>query len=718
MVYPKAESISSLANYAKDIHTFSDSYLSAANMSYRTYSVALSGQHGDAIQLFVDKLNTLQAQLFDSYPTALAAYAQTVAAYEQALTGHGFHERMWSDLGEATNLKTLYTGDQATEISDRVSEMNALLKAGAEAAGVEAPDLTSIQSTATEGFSTAGSDRVNLATAVDGEWKTFTGTLTENAKTIQAFQSLINHVIYFTQVTPGDVAFRMTKGHLPASRMYYLDGINNESDVQAVKLLMSEEDYPNKADFFTDLGRFKNASQMSEGGADAIHGRLYEEMYRLNSDGYSENLGYFFQSMTVNHTKEDASEYAKKLSLASARFATVLKTQAIGEIPEFPPEGSPDWMYEEYYQKMQSLAPYLTHINGRLENASLLNDIFEYVYTNELGAQTYEPDGLPHTVKAIDKDTLRFNNKGDTKEVQFTVVNGLVPDFNLMKKSDYDNYTDPFDLADQGVSRFYYETEAKVTLTDHQTAGEVNIGKAAERLDELREEQKNATKDFIADLAVAATGEIPFLGAAVSSAKTALFDKDIVGAVYDASESILPPGVDTAKKVYETLVAYVDKVETVDAEIKTTNDSIHANLFDIGGTVPTNGGEMKSRFNSTYDLEGTLRQYDMEQNGLRGHSYRDARMDGKNNIEAIKQVNSFSEYLNLEKSVSGDVKELFQGDREHGHTISDESKNGISSQDVYDGLQSLSKTGDFSFADWQATDSKYFSNLVGSNTKF
>lgn len=266
MVYPKAESISSLANYAKDIHTFSDSYLSAANMSYRTYSVALSGQHGDAIQLFVDKLNTLQAQLFDSYPTALAAYAQTVAAYEQALTGHGFHERMWSDLGEATNLKTLYTGDQATEISDRVSEMNALLKAGAEAAGVEAPDLTSIQSTATEGFSTAGSDRVNLATAVDGEWKTFTGTLTENAKTIQAFQSLINHVIYFTQVTPGDVAFRMTKGHLPASRMYYLDGINNESDVQAVKLLMSEEDYPNKANFFTDLGRFKNASQMSEGG--------------------------------------------------------------------------------------------------------------------------------------------------------------------------------------------------------------------------------------------------------------------------------------------------------------------------------------------------------------------------------------------------------------------------------------------------------------------
>ena len=93
-------------------------------------------------------------------------------------------------------------------------------------------------------------------------------------------------------------------------------------------------------------------------------------------------------------------------------------------------------------------------------------------------------------------------------------------------------------------------------------------------------------------------------------------------------------------------------------------------------------------------------------------------MDGKNNLEAIDQVNRYSDYISREKSISGDIKELFQGDREHSHTISDESKNGISSQDVYDGLQSLSKMGGFSYADWQTTDSKYFSNLVGSNTKF
>ena len=40
--------------------------------------------------------------------------------------------------------------------------MNNLLKTAAEAAEVEAPDLSSIETTATDGFKTAGTDRVKL----------------------------------------------------------------------------------------------------------------------------------------------------------------------------------------------------------------------------------------------------------------------------------------------------------------------------------------------------------------------------------------------------------------------------------------------------------------------------------------------------------------------------------------------------------------------------
>ena len=62
------------------------------------------------------------------------------------------------------------------------------------------------------------------------------------------------------------------------------------------------------------------------------------------------------------------------------------------------------------------------------------------------------------------------------------------------------------------------------------------------------------------------------------------------------------------------------------------------------------------------------------------------------------------------------VKELFQVN--YNHIISDKNKKKIRFQVIYDGLQSLSKIESFFYADWQTTDSKYFSNLVGSNTTF
>ncbi len=93
MIYPTVESISSLASYAKNIHMFSESYLEAANTSYRTYSVALSGQH------VVMRCKRLQINChfagsgIDPISNSISDLcSQTVATYEEALTGHGFNE--------------------------------------------------------------------------------------------------------------------------------------------------------------------------------------------------------------------------------------------------------------------------------------------------------------------------------------------------------------------------------------------------------------------------------------------------------------------------------------------------------------------------------------------------------------------------------------------------------------------------------------------------
>lgn len=727
MVYPTVESISSLASYAKNIHMFSDSYLKAANASYRTYSVALTGQHGDAVQAFVDKLNTLQAQVFDQYPKALATYAQTVATYEEALTGHGFNERMWSDKSGSEKLKELYTGDQATEISDKVTEMNNLLKSAAEAAGVEAPDLSSIKTTATDGFKKAGDARGDLASDIDSKWKTFTETLTSNAETIKAFQPAINNATYLSQLSLTDIANRITSGQLSAEHMYYLDGLQNKHDIDFVKLMMKESTYDNKTDFFTDLGRFKNALLISDGAIDTLHGRLFEEMDQLDENGYSKNLGYFFQSMTVNHSKEFTTEYAKRLSLASARFAGTLKPQAVNKMDEeasFPKDGSPAEMYEKYFHNLKNLSPFLTHLNEQLENASLLNNIFEYIYVNELGAQSAEDDKLPHIVKAINKDTVRFNNAGDIKDVQFTVLEGLVPNFDLLQNSKYskegkykEGYIDPFNFIDnEDVGSFRYSTNSKVTITDQQSSTGVDIGKGKERLEELRDEQKKATKDLIANIAVSASGEIPYVGSVIKVAKNALYDKDIVDTFYSKVSGELPKGVDSTKKIIQNIFEYGDKSDVVNAEIKTEKDGIRARLWDIGGPVPQNGGKMKTHFNSVYDLEGVLRQHDMEQNGLRSYAYRNQRMNNGSNEDAIRKVEDLQKYLTKSNSITKETKELFKGNS--GKMISDEKDGGISSQAIQNALENLSRQKGFSYDDWGNTDSKFFGNLVGSKSTF
>ncbi|WP_142743707.1 hypothetical protein, partial [Streptococcus criceti] len=158
--FPKVEDIGGLGDYAQQIYRFTDSYTSAANKTYRTYTTTFeeNDQQGQVIAAFMDKLNTMQAQLFDQFPVALDAYAQTVATYEEALTGLGFHSRMWSKQSGAEDLKKVYSegGSQINALNDKVDELKKIFEEAASVADLEAPDLSAIKETAVSDFSSAG----------------------------------------------------------------------------------------------------------------------------------------------------------------------------------------------------------------------------------------------------------------------------------------------------------------------------------------------------------------------------------------------------------------------------------------------------------------------------------------------------------------------------------------------------------------------------------
>ena len=726
MVYPTVESISSLASYAKNIHMFSDSYLEAANTSYRTYSVALTGQHGDAVQAFVDKLNTLQSQVFDQYPTALATYAQTVATYEEALTGHGFNERMWSDKSGSEKLKELYTGDQATEISDKVTEMNNLLKSAAEAAGVEAPDLSSIKTTATEGFKKAGNDRGDLASDIDSKWKTFTETLTNNAETIKAFQPAINNATYLSQLSLTDIANKIVNGQLSAEHMYYLNGVQNVHDAEAINILLNEANYRSDEDFFSVLGSINYADKLSEGAADVIHGRLYEEIDSLYNNGlsHSDNLGYYFQAMTTRLTKEQAEAYSKKMSEASARFAGLLKLQGIAAVPDF---GDSIEQHEKHFQGMKETAPLFRNIDQELTKASLLGNVFDYIYSYNLGfnfnTKMIEPQNpstryfqeISYNVMSgsgIDAHSLNFNFTNGT--VDFVVSKGYIKE--AFPFTQY--YSDPW-----GAKPGYPREQTKVHIDKFTTQNQGDMREVNQRIRKLQKDKDKAEKDMYANIAVSATGEIPYVAPVIEVMKKALYDKEEVN-LGDAGDKI--PVFKTVKGIYDNVVKYKEKLKSIDSDISRQQSKFYDKLFDTSGvSVDQGSGKEKVYSNRTYDLQSALMQYDLQENGLQSYIYTYERSDfathkSKSPKEAGKIVSDFKEFY----FGDSDAMKLLRG--EGGIVIDDHSKsiNGdgkISAQDTFnefDRLMTGNKVCDQTYDDfknWQDFYGAYYRDLVNNS---
>lgn len=723
MVYPKVESISSLASYAKNIHMFSDSYLEAANTSYRTYSVALSGQHGDAVQAFVDKLNTLQAQVFDQYPTALATYAQTVATYEEALTGHGFNERMWSDKSGSEKLKKLYTTGQVTEISDKVTEMNNLLKTAAEAAGVEAPDLSSIKTAAIDGFKKAGDDRGDLASDIDSKWKTFTETLTNNAETIKAFQPVINNATYLSQLSLTDIANKIVNGQLSAEHMYYLNGVQSVHDSEAINILLNEANYPSEEDFFSVLGSINYADKLSGGAADVIHGRLYEEIDSLYNNGlsHSDNLGYYFQAMTTRLTKEQAEAYSKKMSEASTRFAGLLKLQGIAAVPDF---GDSVEQHEKHFQGMKETAPLFRNIDQELTKASLLGNVFDYIYSYNLGfnvsSKMIEQDptsnyrNISYNVMSgsgIDAQSLNFDFTKGT--VDFVVSKGAIKE--ALPFTQY--YSDPW-----GAKPGYPREQTKVHIDKFTTQNQGDMREVNQRIRRLQKDKDKAEKDMYANIAVSATGEIPYVAPVIEVMKKALYDKDEVN-LGDAGDKI--PVFKTVKGIYDNVVKYKEKLKSIDSDISRQQSKFYDKLFDTSGvSVDQGSGKEKVYSNRTYDLQSALMQYDLQENGLQSYIYTYERSNfGAHEAKTPEEANRVVEYFNRNYKKNSDAGLLLRG--KDGIKIEDGSKsiNGdgkISAQDAFNELDNFMKENfdDLNSYDdyktWQDFYGGYYRNLVSN----
>ena len=227
-------------------------------------------------------------------------------------------------------------------------------------------------------------------------------------------------------------------------------------------------------------------------------------------------------------------------------------------------------------------------------------------------------------------------------------------------------------------------------------------------------------------LAVSSTAQIPIVGPIVKKAKQAIYDdkpgEELLGLMDDI------PVLGTAKGVFDNVVNHSKKLSSIQSEISKEQSKYFSELFDVSSvSIESSKKDDKNMlfFNRTFDLESTLMQYDLQENGLNSYIYRYERMKGEPQPgvptavpmtpeEATSVVDTFK---NNYKNDSAAAK-LLKGNSQL--VVGDDSTHGkvVSAKDVYDEMNNYFNSDpfiDYSFdrySSWRNTNDEYFSDLV------
>ena len=95
------DQLQELGEYGKKVKDNSKQFKAAVVNANYQFALKYKGSEGDVIKAFVEKLNTIQNQVFDIYPGYLDYFGAVMENYDTGLSGLGFATKAWSQDGEA-----------------------------------------------------------------------------------------------------------------------------------------------------------------------------------------------------------------------------------------------------------------------------------------------------------------------------------------------------------------------------------------------------------------------------------------------------------------------------------------------------------------------------------------------------------------------------------------------------------------------------------------
>ena len=648
------EAITSIGQYGETIKEVGEDYQRDLNGAYQKLTLKSKGSEAEAVDAYLQKVNTLQEKVFNLYPSEVLRLGSGAKNYSTALEGAGFVNRVWSNDTGAVQVALKLEKNQVETIKTKGEEMQSALDYAALYLDEEKVSLDGeIQSTE-QAIKDSAKNRKSTDASIQSAYTAFSTMLEETNVQFSSLVSIINNAKFITSLSPDMVLKNIADGSLKKDGIDDMDNIQGAGDGAMYNAIYSKDSY--KAMGSVD------PTNVSESMMNVAYKKLYQTIPEEMTGGNTYELKEIeeFLISLGNQDSKIVKVYSQKLLEAGDRFAALVLADVTNIMPEFPKNTYDEKLLYEYWKKYEQISPDLAKHNKSLTRAGGLAAIFSTAYVLDIGVnETKNKKGkiVARTQKNYSKDSLKFNptNDGNELRLDFSIVDRKNDKVVSITNVDGNFYEDASPLLDK---------------------------EAQKKLSELSDQRSTAQTKFILDLLKFGADFIPgsplikaFTKGMIDLGKTAsdssIFKSQFGAYGKDISEAI--NNKDHKTKIsrlsdsISTVARYMESMDKIDSEEKKANKFIQNNFFNIGGYSI---GEQDSpyvystQFLHKYDLQSYLQLSELQAEGLRPYVFRQGMINNLSTSDSIKNLRVFDKVMDEwqkatpDKNLKGDAKEL------------------------------------------------------------
>lgn len=234
----EVKDVPGLGTYSVSISSYAEAVQSAGDQTQRNFTDKIQGSHADAIQAFLSRLNTIQSQVFDQVPETLKKYSTIVSTFEGTVKGAGFTSRAKTSGDGVSSVASKIETDQITEIETTKTSLKSALDKAAEVLGVESPDVVTPTTTATTELTQSVTNRKTAHQQLDQGNTAFKSELENIKATLEVYIRIVQNAKAFASANATYLFDQIKQGHLTAENMYYTALIQNDADIEVMKLII------------------------------------------------------------------------------------------------------------------------------------------------------------------------------------------------------------------------------------------------------------------------------------------------------------------------------------------------------------------------------------------------------------------------------------------------------------------------------------------------